>query len=66
MHQKHIFDSSVANLANSVATISGENVLGSHSSVESDTSDGSNGETSTQYQEEERDVEMEDELTEEL
>ena len=58
--------SNPANPANPVPNISGENAPGSHPSVESHTSDASNGETSTLYQEEERDVEMEDELTEEL
>ncbi|KAL8136061.1 uncharacterized protein LOC141713625 [Apium graveolens] len=59
----------VANTANSthpVPTAGEENVLGSQEFVSSQTSDGSNGESSTLNQEEERDVEMEDELTEEL
>lgn len=59
----------VANTANSshpVPNVGEENVLGSQESVSSQTSNGTNGESSTLNQEEERDAEMEDELTEEL
>lgn len=59
----------IANIIDSsppVHNVDGENVSGSHASVSSQTSELSNGEPSTLNQEEERDVEMEDELTEEL
>lgn len=59
----------VANIANSshpVPNVGEEIVSGSQASVSSQNSDDNNGESSTLNQEEERDAEMEDELTEEL